>query len=44
MVEQENLLVIDFGVERWIYPLYGWMGRPSRQKTGFILKWGEATG
>jgi len=44
MVEQENLLVIDFGVERWIYPLYGWMGRPSRQKPGFILKWGEATG
>jgi len=25
MVEQENLLVIDFGVERWIYPLY-WIG------------------
>jgi len=36
MVEQENLLVIDFGVERWIYPLYGWMGRPSRQKAAGV--------
>jgi len=42
MVEQENLLVIDFGVERWIYPLYGWMGRPSRQNRWFILKWGRS--
>jgi len=28
--------VIDFGVERWIYPLYGWMGRPSRQKAAGV--------
>jgi len=41
MVEQENLLVIDFGVERWIYPLYGWMGRPSRQKTLGLFSNGE---
>jgi len=42
MVEQENLLVIDFGVERWIYPLYGWMGASKQAKAaGVYSQMGE---
>jgi len=46
MVEQENLLVIDFGggtLDLSLIRLDG-ASKQAKETAGFILKWGEATG
>jgi len=40
--EQENLLVIDFGVERWIYPVVVGWGVKGKKAAGVYSQMGRS--